>query len=294
MHILVTEVDFMFINYANSINDTPNGYINKNDAICINSCGTYRLITRNELETCRPEGRIDYQLIYIASGKGYFYFNDSAKPTVVEAGNMVLYHPDEFQKYIYYGKDHTDIYWLHFTGSGLDALFRKYEIDLSQSIIQSGIKSFYAQTFEQIMLELQLKKKFYEESTALLLSHLLMTVGRHNQELSPYSIVPSNETEAATAYFHEHYRENINVEDFISARGYSVSSFFRKFRQFTGMTPLQYLLNIRLSNAMKLLETTNFPIKEIALLVGYDNALYFSRLFHKHVGVSPKEYRESF
>lgn len=60
------------------------------------------------------------------------------------------------------------------------------------------------------------------------------------------------------------------------------------------MTPLQYLLNIRLTNAKKLLETTDYSINEIALIVGYDNALYFSRLFHKHVGVSPREYRETY
>lgn len=294
MHIPVTEVRLMYINYANSRHDTPNGYINKNDSVCINSCGTYRLITRNELETCRPAGRIDYQLIYIASGKGYFYFSDSVKPTVIEAGNMVLYHPDEFQKYAYYGRDHTDIYWLHFTGAGLDDLFRRYGLDLSLNIIPSGTAAFYAQSFEQIILELQGQKKFYEESSALLFSRLIMMLGRHNRDLCCDSTVSSGETEAAAAYFHEHYRENINMEDFIAARGYSASSFFRKFRQFTGMTPLQYLLRIRLSNAMKLLETTDFQINEISLLVGYDNALYFSRLFHKHVGVSPREYRGSF
>lgn len=82
------------------------------------------------------------------------------------------------------------------------------------------------------------------------------------------------------------------METYIAQNYFSVSSFFRKFKLYTGMTPLQYLLDIRLANAKKLLESTNYSIGEVASLVGYDNALYFSRLFHKHVGISPKEYRK--
>lgn len=72
------------------------------------------------------------------------------------------------------------------------------------------------------------------------------------------------------------------------------SIFFRKFKSHTGMTPLQYLLEIRLSYASKLLESTNLQISEISEFVGYDNALYFSRLFHHHIGECPREYRDRF
>jgi AraC family transcriptional regulator of arabinose operon len=120
-----------------------------------------------------------------------------------------------------------------------------------------------------------------------------MMMGRYNHDISNHTLIPSNDIEDITTYFHEHYSENINVENFILSRGYSTSAFFRKFKLYTGMTPLQYLLRIRLSNAMKLLETTSLQINEIAALIGYDNPLYFSRLFHKHFGISPKDYRAS-
>lgn len=47
-----------------------------------------------------------------------------------------------------------------------------------------------------------------------------------------------------------------------------------------------------MANAQNLLETTDYNISEVAAAVGYDNALYFSRLFRKHIGVSPSEYRK--
>lgn len=60
----------------------------KKHSLFVGSCGTYRLYTVKKLPTHRPRGRVDYQLLYIASGKAHFYFN--GKEQVVSAGNMVL------------------------------------------------------------------------------------------------------------------------------------------------------------------------------------------------------------
>ena len=55
---------------------------------------------------------------------------------------------------------------------------------------------------------------------------------------------------------------------------------------------MQYLLERRMANAQMLLETTSYNITEISALVGYDNPLYFSRVFKKQKGISPSEYRK--
>ena len=72
----------------------------------------------------------------------------------------------------------------------------------------------------------------------------------------------------------------------------SVSWFIRNFKEYTGTTPTQYLLSLRISNAQSLLESTSFNVTEIAEIVGYNNPLYFSRLFKKQCGVSPTEFRK--
>ena len=71
----------------------------------------------------------------------------------------------------------------------------------------------------------------------------------------------------------------------------SVSWFIRNFKEYTGSTPTQYILSLRISNAQTLLDSTNYNITEIAEIVGYDNLLYFSRLFRKQSGMSPSEFR---
>ena len=58
-------------------------------------------------------------------------------------------------------------------------------------------------------------------------------------------------------------------------------------------SPMQYILSIRINNAVSLLETTDYNVTEISNIVGYDNPLYFSRIFKKQKGVSPSEYRKT-
>ena len=72
----------------------------------------------------------------------------------------------------------------------------------------------------------------------------------------------------------------------------SVSWFIRNFKEYTGTTPTQYLLSLRISNAQSLLESTSCNVTEIAEIVGYNNPLYFSRLFKKQNGVSPSLFRK--
>ena len=60
-----------------------------------------------------------------------------------------------------------------------------------------------------------------------------------------------------------------------------------------GMTPMQYITSIRMTKAKELLETTDLTINEIGDLIGYQNALYFSRIFKKTVGTAPTAYRQS-
>ena len=100
-----------------------------------------------------------------------------------------------------------------------------------------------------------------------------------------------SQMDTAITYFNTNYNRAINVEEYASSIGMSISWFIRSFRKYTGNTPVQFLTALRMTNAQVLLETTSYSINEIAGIVGYNNPLYFSRLFHKQKGCSPSEYR---
>ena len=68
--------------------------------------------------------------------------------------------------------------------------------------------------------------------------------------------------------------------------------FIRTFKQTYGITPNQFIINKRLEKAMHLLESTNLPIKDIAVSTGFANSYYFSRTFRMKTTITPSEYRK--
>ena len=98
--------------------------------------------------------------------------------------------------------------------------------------------------------------------------------------------------EVAAAYFNENYNTKISIDAYAESLHVSTNWFIHNFRQYMGMSPAQYVLSLRMVNAQSLLEHTNYNVKEISEIVGYDNPLYFSRVFKKEIGQSPAQYRK--
>lgn len=282
----------MYINSA-YLNNSLVDFKDKSRPLIVGSCGTYHLHTHPRLPTHRPRGRLDFQLLYIASGKAHFYFDNSDKDTVVYAGQMVIYRPKEPQRYVYYGTEHTKVYWVHFTGNNVTNILKTYGITNKMRVLSTGTAFEYARIFQQMILELQRCQAHYPELLTLLLLQLLILIHRQlNREHQAKNEYIEKEMGFAMKFFNDNYRTEINIEEYATKRGMSVSWFIRNFKQYTHTTPMQYIVARRITNAQMLLETTNYNITEIGHLIGYDNPLYFSRIFRKHIGISPSEYRK--
>ncbi len=89
------------------------------------------------------------------------------------------------------------------------------------------------------------------------------------------------EIEMAVSYFNENYNTKISVAQYAESLHISTNWFIRNFKQHMKMSPAQYLLSLRMVNAQSLLENTDYSVGEIAEIVGYDNQLYFSRVFKR-------------
>ncbi len=281
--------------YLNSgyLNNSHIDFKDKSRPLIVGSCGTYRLYAHPKLPTLRPRGRLDFQIIYVCAGTAHFHFDHAENDTVVTAGNIVVYRPKEFQKYEYYADDKTEVYWVHFTGGNVKNILRSYGISDDMRVFYVGTSLEYERIFKRMITELQRCQADYEEMLTMLLRHLLILIHR---QLTKQHVLKNeyldSEMDLAAQYFNDNYNTDIRVEDYAASRSMSVSWFIRNFKAYTGSTPLQYLVSIRIANAQALLETTTYTVTEIGRIVGYDNPLYFSRIFHKQNGVSPSEYRK--
>lgn len=98
----------------------------------------------------------------------------------------------------------------------------------------------------------------------------------------------------AQHYMERHYMEKITVSD-LAALGYvSSSSFNRRFKKEVGVTPIEYLIEIRIKRAKTLLRRKDIPITEIAMRCGFGSSTHFSSCFQSRVGAAPSEYRDRY
>lgn len=103
------------------------GYLNHSDMeledhthpLLVTGCGVFQLIHQPVMDTIRSGGRVDYQLLYISSGKAFFEFSEGISE--VSAGEMILYRPGVPQHYWYLLQDRPEVYWIHFTGADAEA-----------------------------------------------------------------------------------------------------------------------------------------------------------------------------
>ena len=279
----------MYIN-SGYLNNSRTDFKDNSTPLVVGSCGTYRLKTRPNLPTYWQKGRRDYQILYVANGKTHFWFD--GREEIFSAGHMVLYKPEEIQKYVYYLEDNPEVFWIHFTGSDVKNILAYHGISLDEHVFYCGVLPDYKALFRKIIQELQLCRYGYEDYIASLFNDILLLVDRQQHEQKKATGNVQEQIERAAAYFNENYNTKISIDDYAESLHISTNWFIHNFKQYAGMSPAQYILSLRMVNAQSLLERTTYNIKEISEIVGYENPLYFSRVFKKEIGKSPAQYRK--
>lgn len=104
------------------------------------------------------------------------------------------------------------------------------------------------------------------------------------------SVYENNHIKTAIKYMEVNYMQNIGIVDIASSCRLSPNYLTNLFDRELGVSPIQYLIGIRMTHAKNLLITRRFTLQEIAIRVGYKTASYLSQSFKKFYGISPKEF----
>ncbi|MFS0724759.1 helix-turn-helix domain-containing protein [Paenibacillus sp. 1P07SE] len=119
------------------------------------------------------------------------------------------------------------------------------------------------------------------------LIHETLTCCERSKQPSGYE----NFVQDAIAYIQSHYAEPLTLSDLSARYGVSRGFFSAQFRKIAGISPIDYLIGIRIRRAKELLSFSGSSVKEIAKSVGYTDMYYFSRLFKKHTSQPPSSFR---
>jgi len=134
--------------------------------------------------------------------------------------------------------------------------------------------------------------RMYVESGALVLAQRLLAHGRRPIATGRSGLPPSV-LRRAKEFLHDRMNRNPGITELSAAVGMSADHFSRMFKRSTGLAPHQYLGDLRLERAKRLLADARTPIIEIAFEIGYANPSQFSAFFRKRTGLSPSEFRRT-
>ena len=229
-----------------------------------------------------------FELFYVEEGS--VELKNHSRTLTASAGQFVLL--DCYSPHSYYSSEGWACYWLHFDGHVARAFYRRiaeawdsFVFDLDQ----------YSPAFQHLMgiYEIFRHSRPVDEAgissqITSILNAILSCAPQVQKE------VPAREAIAsAVAYINERFRYPISLQDLSDHAAISPFYFTRVFRRETGVTPHQYIINTRLSNAKFLLRTTDSSVKDIAIQTGWGSESTFCSAFRKYTGTTPSTYRKS-
>ncbi len=228
-----------------------------------------------------------FELFYIEEGS--VELKNHSLTLTASAGQFVLL--DCYSPHSYYSKDGWACYWLHFDGQVARAFYRriieayeKYVFDLDQ----------YSPAYQNLMNIYELFRHSRPADEAAISSNITSILNSILSGAPRISRdVPAREAVAsAVAYISERFRYPISLDELAKHAAISPFYFTRVFRQEIGVTPHQYIINTRISNAKFLLRTTEDTIKDIAIQTGWGSESTFCTAFRKSAGMTPTAYRK--
>ncbi len=258
------------------------------EAYAVHNAG-YSVINEKSYTSFRKLGRPDYQLIYLHAGEMKIFTN--GKTQILSAGSIVLYPPNRQQHYAHSCNPENVNYWVHFSGKEIPSLLKRLKLD-GTFIAQIGKNNLLVGLFEELIE--RLKKEDIGSSTMSVASllQILSTVANAVNGTPNVNERQLNKIAPALAYIRQNYQIDQPVSFYAKLCLTSVSNFAHLFTLTMERSPKNYVLEKRLDAAKYLLRNTDYSVKDVALSVGFDNPLYFSRIFKKRFGQPPSEYQK--
>lgn len=194
-------------------------------------------------------------------------------------------------------KNLWELKWVHFYGPTMHQIYEKY-------IERGGQVCFHPDFLEEYTLLLQevyrlaqsddyVKDMMIYEKLISLLTILMKESWNPESTRKSQRAEKKQNLQEIKEYLEDHYQEKISLDDL--ERKFFINKFYltRIFKEQFGISINNYILQVRITRAKQLLRFTAQPIEEICVMCGMNDANYFSRMFKKVEGISPREYRNS-
>ena len=231
----------------------------------------------------------EYQLVYITRGRGTLRVSPGNDPVAVNEGDVITVLPGLTHSYRPDPETGWTERWVGFKGPWADALRKQGLLSAERPLFSPGLESGILEPFEELFWLVREQRPYYQARSSALVIRLLaetMALSRHSREFDDTVHL----VDKAKYVMAERVHENLRVEDLGEELGVGHVRFYETFKAYTGMTPYQYFIQLKLNRAKELLSGRACSVKETAYRLGFDDPYYFSRLFKKKTGIAPSEW----
>lgn len=236
-----------------------------------------------------PVIRDNYVIHYVVSGKGYYEVGE--KKYTVTAGDAFIIYPHVVVRYYADQEDPWEYYWVGFLGADVKPLLSRTDFTAACAVISAGERETLKEPLAQIYQNSG--EAFYNQVKMvgylyLFLSELIALSHQKEQGVD----ISWEYVQKAVFFVAQNYEKPISVAEIADHLGVSRSHLYRVFVKHLSQSPKLYLEQFRIQQGKMMLKNTTMSINEVANSVGYDDPLYFSKVFKKLTGVSPTGYRK--
>ena len=232
-----------------------------------------------------------YKLVIVVSGKGYLE-QDSHPAVPLTAGDIFFLFPRHLHHYWADPDDPWEIMWVAFNSSLCPRFLHSIRITTEHYVLNSILNDSLQRSMYQIINALGDEEDRYRFCAIGALYTLFYKIDlalrtKEAVQPEPEESIPAK----ITAFIDQNFYLPIDMDTLCQHVSYSRSYISRIFKSDMGMTVSEYIQLVRIRNAQSLLRDTSLSIQEVSYSVGIDDPLYFSKIFRRLSGQSPRDYR---
>ena len=233
----------------------------------------------------------DNLIIYCVEGGGELSVGESLRG--IGPGDLILLPQGVSHDYAASAKQPWSVYWVHFRGDSSLTFLEYLGYRADRQVVRAGLAPALLAAFNSL---LSVRRTGYSSAAfvnaANQLRHLITQFASETTRQVGEQQA-SLDLESLRSYMLDNIHQQLDLDSLAAVARLSRYHFSSRYKALTGYSPIRHFLHLKIEYACQLLDNTEMSVKAIASELGYADPLYFSRLFTKTMGLSPRAYRSA-